>query len=260
MQGKVSLEEYAARFHVEYRDINIDPFRSGTDALDDKFSKFDAVMADGAPFGTAVGFYQHHLTDLLVRSEIVMALDDIKPDRTLVLLLHRLDNLETANIFTDLQSCWKKVRLFKPTTSYRHSTSFYAIAEGLDPSEKAAVKLRERSARQWREKSEVNLIMKVLRSTDEHEKAEGVRKLMRLVEIDGRTSNDAMDEQARADVEDFWEIFGEGLTNLAEDSKLWAIQTAGLKTVQKLAREHAANLQAEKARANLTGELDLSWR
>jgi 23S rRNA U2552 (ribose-2'-O)-methylase RlmE/FtsJ len=153
------------RFEIQYLDITMlstelgglggVPLRSDPEIFSTKrpYSdiKFDLIIADGAVL-------ENHLrspdrTKLIegVRlraSELVLALQRIKHGGTFVMLLHHIDNWETVQILHDFQS-FATVRVKKPTTSHKASSSFYMIAENVIPTSASAVALVAKWKNTW---------------------------------------------------------------------------------------------------------------
>lgn len=151
------------RFEIQYLDITMlstelggVPLHSDPEIFSTKrpYSdiKFDLIIADGVVLESHVR--SPNRTKLvegvrLRASELVLALQRIKHGGTFVMLLHHIDHWETVQILHDFQS-FATVRVKKPTTSHKASSSFYMIAENVIPTSASAVALVAKWKNAWK--------------------------------------------------------------------------------------------------------------
>jgi 23S rRNA U2552 (ribose-2'-O)-methylase RlmE/FtsJ len=150
------------RFEIQYLDITMLSTELSCIPLDidpEIFStkrpyndlKFDLVIADGAVLESHLRSPDRTKIVEGVRlraSELVLALQRVKQGGTFIMLLHHLDSWETVQILHDFQSL-ATVRVKKPTSSHKASSSFYMIAEDIKPTSTAAAALVSKWKNTW---------------------------------------------------------------------------------------------------------------
>ena len=149
------------RFEINYLDITMLAAEFGRTSVIPSLSnerpylhtKFDLVIADGAVLESHErSEYRTKIVEgvRLRASELVIALRRIKPGGTFVMLLHHMNAWETVQILRDFQA-FATVRVKKPKTSHKASSSFYLIAENVKPTDPAALAFMQKWKTTWRE-------------------------------------------------------------------------------------------------------------
>jgi hypothetical protein len=82
----------------------------------------------------------------LISAQLILALTRIKTGGTLVMLLHKLDTWQTANLLYTF-SKFSNIKLFKPCNHHKTRSSFYMIAKNVDEKSEHA----KSALKSWRE-------------------------------------------------------------------------------------------------------------
>ncbi|TVY54180.1 hypothetical protein LCER1_G004590 [Lachnellula cervina] len=119
--------------------LTIRPFR---------FHSFDLVFCDGMVLRTQQreDYREKNEVIRLSTSQLILAMQRIKPGGTLVMLLHKIDSFPAANIL-HIFSKFAKVEAFKPQKKHATRSSFYMIAKDVQAGHEAAKAVVE----EWRE-------------------------------------------------------------------------------------------------------------
>lgn len=84
-------------------------------------------------------------------SQLVLAMQRLRPGGTLMILLNRADSWDTARILADIDKFSDSLTLFKPHPKpYAKRSAFYAVARGVNPDCAAAKSAVEKWKREWR--------------------------------------------------------------------------------------------------------------
>ncbi|KAH6999452.1 hypothetical protein EDB80DRAFT_780171 [Ilyonectria destructans] len=114
--------------------------------------EFDVVFCGGAVVRNheRAEYRQSCETMRLETSQLVLALQRIRQDATLVLVLHRADAWRSVYLM-HVFSGFSDIQLFKPTTAHARKSSFYMVACNVQPQKAEAKQAVEEWKRQWRE-------------------------------------------------------------------------------------------------------------
>ena len=82
----------------------------------------------------------------LLTSQLVLALQRVRPGGTVVILLHRLDSWRSVALLHRF-AAFARIRLFKPRHGHTMRTSFYLVAQNVQPRCAAA----QRAVGAWKE-------------------------------------------------------------------------------------------------------------
>ena len=95
---------------------------------------FDLVFCDGQVLRThhRAAYRERHEALRLTVSQLILALQRIRPGGTLVMLLHKIEAWDTTELLYKF-SRFSSVRLFKPQKKHAIRSSFYLIAENVEP-------------------------------------------------------------------------------------------------------------------------------
>jgi 23S rRNA U2552 (ribose-2'-O)-methylase RlmE/FtsJ len=84
----------------------------------------------------------------LTTSQLILALQRIRPGGTLVMLLHKIESWHTAELLYRL-SQFSSVQLFKPERKHAIRSSFYLVAKNVQPYSETAKELVEEWKQTW---------------------------------------------------------------------------------------------------------------
>lgn len=117
----------------------------------------------------------------LTCSQLILALQRIKPGGTLIMLLHKVEAWRTMKLLCSFDR-FSQIELFKPLAAHRKRSSFYLIAKNVQPRQPAAVGAVNEWKTIWK-----NATFKILSDPDiadrtdgseEHERAEEVPEIL----------------------------------------------------------------------------------
>ncbi|KAH8905006.1 hypothetical protein BR93DRAFT_914895 [Coniochaeta sp. PMI_546] len=113
-------------------------------------SKFDLVFCDGQVLRTherhRQSYRERHEATRLLTSQLVLALQRIRDGGTLIVLLHRVEQWNTARLLQTMNKI-AEIKLFKPRHTWGPRGSFYLVAEKVRPHGVEA----ERAVRGWKD-------------------------------------------------------------------------------------------------------------
>ncbi|KAM7211372.1 hypothetical protein V8F06_013252 [Rhypophila decipiens] len=126
--------------------------------------KFDIIFCGGTVVRnhTQTQSYQSYRrgteSTRLLTSQLVMAMNRIRPGGTMVIVLHRADAWTTVALFYRFSkfSDVSKMRLFKSNKAHARKGSFYLVVSGVDPETMEAQKSVDEWRRQWMSASMLN--------------------------------------------------------------------------------------------------------
>lgn len=145
-----------SRVHIQYRDITMLAAEYGvTDISEDhpdvsNFSldrpwatkSFDLVFCDGQVLRTHaphIASYRERLeARRLTCSQLILAMQRIKPGGTFIMLLHKVEMWNTMKLLSIFDEI-SQIQLFKPITSHKSRGSFYLIAKNVQPHQPEAL-------------------------------------------------------------------------------------------------------------------------
>ncbi|KAK4212259.1 S-adenosyl-L-methionine-dependent methyltransferase-like protein [Rhypophila decipiens] len=115
-------------------------------------SQFDLVFCDGQVLRTHErGEHRaDHEAGRLLTSQLVLALQRIRPGGTMIILLHRANSWSTIRLIYTFDLFSDSIQLFKPTKAHRMRGSFYLVAKGVQPVREAALEAVQRWKAQWK--------------------------------------------------------------------------------------------------------------
>lgn len=118
--------------------------------------EFDLVFCGGTVVRnhaqTRSGYRNHREGTRLLTSQLVLALERIRPGGTMVVVMHRADtwaNVALLHLFGKF-SDGGRMQLFKPKRAHARKGSFYAVVRGVQPRTVEAVGAVERWKGLWR--------------------------------------------------------------------------------------------------------------
>ncbi len=148
---EVLLNSY--RSTVIYHDITMFAKEFGTEEIPrthpgrDSFSlerpfinqRFDFVICDGQVLRThdRPEYRERTEANRLTSSQLILALQRIRPGGTLIMLLHKIESLDTMELLY-LFSQFSNIEVFKPLRKYAIRSTFYLIAKNVQPSVESA--------------------------------------------------------------------------------------------------------------------------
>lgn len=132
--------EFQPRFDLYFADIT--SFQLGPSTIDhERFwslptpissGRFDLVIVDGHQLRTQVSEYAAPWDiDRLLISQIIIALQTVRPGGTIIIKLTHPESIMTAKVLFLLESLSKRLSTYKPRTMHTKRGSFYAVARGL---------------------------------------------------------------------------------------------------------------------------------
>lgn len=112
---------------------------------------FDLIFCDGQVLRThsRAGYREEHEAWRLLTSQLVLALQRVKVDGKIVALLHKLDAWDTIVLLHTL-SKFSSLRLFKPKKKHAIRSSFYVVAERIQPQSVGALQAVATWKKEWR--------------------------------------------------------------------------------------------------------------
>ena len=160
--------ETDSRIEIDFRDITMLAVEMGISDLSEilpshpdapAFSsdrpfqgmEFDIVLCDGQVLRTHPRHsYRENCEALrLLTSQLVLALQRVRPDGTVVILLHRVDSWRSVALLHMFEA-FADIRLFKPRNGHAMRTSFYLVAKHVQPRCAAAQKAVVVWKEQWK--------------------------------------------------------------------------------------------------------------
>ncbi|KAK4039554.1 hypothetical protein C8A01DRAFT_16463 [Parachaetomium inaequale] len=157
----------SAQIYVSFRDITLLAEEMGTPASSVPAShpdaasfssdrpfmdqEFDLVFCDGQVLRTHERLEYRQKTEAtrLLTTQLVLALQRIRPGGTIVILLHKADAWPSVQLMHTFAAFADGVELFKPRAGHRVRSSFYLVAKGVRPWREAAVEAVRRWKVQW---------------------------------------------------------------------------------------------------------------
>lgn len=167
---------------------------------------FDLVFCDGQVLRTheVADYRQQREAGRLACSQLVLAMQRIKPGGTLVMLLHRVEMWQTIKLLRIFDKI-SHLRLFKPKKAHNTRSSFYLVADNVQPHREEAVAAIDEWKTAWKE---ATFSLPVQNEKRDEEKV---------------PNSHPLDKEA----EDLIASFGERLIKLGEP--VWLIQKDALK-------------------------------
>lgn len=148
---KVLLD--SSRSTVHYHDITMFAREFGVDEVPcthpgrDSFSlerpfidqRFDIVICDGQVLRTHERPEYREPTEAnrLTSSQLILALQRIRPGGTFIMLLHKIESLDTMELLYRF-SQFSDIEVFKPLKKHAIRSTFYLIAKNVQPSSESA--------------------------------------------------------------------------------------------------------------------------
>ncbi|KAF2019547.1 hypothetical protein BU24DRAFT_341125 [Aaosphaeria arxii CBS 175.79] len=137
---------------VEAKDVPTDHPDAQNFIFDQPFSgqDYDLVFCDGQVLRTheRPDYREHGEIGRLRAAQLVLAMQRIRENGRLVMLLHRNDAVDVVSLLYTL-SRFSSIRLFKPQKKHAMMSSFYVIAEGVHPRSQEALDAVEMWKKQW---------------------------------------------------------------------------------------------------------------
>ncbi|KAK4446722.1 S-adenosyl-L-methionine-dependent methyltransferase-like protein [Podospora aff. communis PSN243] len=117
--------------------------------------QFDIVFCDGQVLRAHKRGQHRERTEAprLTTSQLVLALQRIRPGGTLIMLMHRADSWRSVKTIHAFSQFSDTVQLYKPKSGHQLRSSFYMVAKGVKPRRKDALEAVERWKAHWREKT-----------------------------------------------------------------------------------------------------------
>ncbi|KAL2040578.1 hypothetical protein N7G274_006557 [Stereocaulon virgatum] len=176
-------------------------------------TSFDLVFCDGQVLRThSVASYRvPKEATRLICSQLILAMQRIKPGGTFIMLLHKPEMWQTMRllrIFDEIAT----IRLFKPAKTHATRSSFYLIATNVNPELTVAVEAVAEWKTAWKEATFPD-------NVDDHNDTE-------QNDIHMGKNAEETDEQNEEEVSELLESFGERLIELSEH--VWRIQKDAL--------------------------------
>lgn len=93
---------------------------------------FDTVICDGQVLRThtRASYRENREARRLTVTQLALGLENIKPGGTMIVLLHKVEAMDTVELLYQLNR-FSTVRLFKPATSHAKRSSFYMVASDI---------------------------------------------------------------------------------------------------------------------------------
>jgi 23S rRNA U2552 (ribose-2'-O)-methylase RlmE/FtsJ len=112
--------------------------------------RFDLVFCDGQVLRKHVReeYREKREAWRLLTSQLVLALQRVKNGGRIVVLLHKVDAWETV-VLLHMLSKFSSLRLFKPVKKHATRSSFYAVADNVEPRSKGALQAVVRWKKSW---------------------------------------------------------------------------------------------------------------
>ena len=177
-------------------------------------TSFDLVFCDGQVLRThSVASYRARKeATRLICSQLILAMQRIKPGGTFIMLLHKSEMWQTIRLLSIFDRI-ATIRLFKPAKTHATRGSFYLIATNVDPELTAAVEAVAEWKTAWKEATFPD-------NVDDHDDTEHDNEHM------GENAEET-DKQNKEEVSELLASFGEHLIELSEH--VWRIQKDALK-------------------------------
>lgn len=126
---------------------DIENFLPRTFSSDDSF---DLILCDGQVLRThtRASYREAREARRLAASQLVLALERVRPGGTMIVLLHRVELWSTVFLLHKF-SKFSSLMLFKPTAGHAKRSSFYMVATKIDPQHPEAVLAIEKWKKIW---------------------------------------------------------------------------------------------------------------
>ena len=114
---------------------------------------FDLVFCDGqvlrAHTPKTASYREQREAGRLTCSQLILAMQRIKPGGTFIMLLHRVETWRTIKLLSTFDKI-SEIKLFKPTTCHRTRSSFYLIAKNVQPNQPEALVAIDEWKESWK--------------------------------------------------------------------------------------------------------------
>lgn len=114
---------------------------------------FDLVICDGQVLRThapyIAGYREQREAGRLTCSQLILAMQRIKPGGTFIMLLHRVETWRTIKLLSTFDKI-SEIELFKPITCHRTRGSFYLIAKNVRPDQPEALVAIDEWKESWK--------------------------------------------------------------------------------------------------------------
>lgn len=171
---------------------------------------FDLVFCDGQVLRShaphIASYREQREAGRLTRSQLILAMQRIKPGGTFIMLLHKVEMRKTVELLSIFDKI-SKIELFKPIIAHGTRSSFYLIAKNVQPRQPEALAAINEWKAAWKN------------ATFPSPADEGNRNRPDFVEEHGRQQNE--------EVSSLLASFGERLIELGEP--VWKIQKDALR-------------------------------
>lgn len=113
---------------------------------------FDLVFCDGQVLRTqeVASYRQQREAGRLACSQLILAMQRIKPGGTLIMLLHRVEMWQTIKLLSIFDKI-SDLHLFKPREAHNTRSSFYLVAKNVQPHSEEAIAAVEGWKATWKE-------------------------------------------------------------------------------------------------------------
>ncbi|KAL8824436.1 MAG: hypothetical protein Q9191_005057 [Dirinaria sp. TL-2023a] len=190
--------------------------------------RYDLVFCDGQVLRT----HQPHRESRreqseaarLTCSQLILALQRIKPGGTLIMLLHKVEEWRTMKLLR-LFDRFSQIELFKPLAAHRKRSSFYLIAKDVQPLEPAALGAVNEWKTTWK-----NATFKILSDPEIADSTDGSEEHVRVEEV-----------------AEILGSFGERWIKLGEP--IWRIQRDALKKLIKGKKAQSSRRRCQESEA-----------
>ncbi|KAJ5150882.1 uncharacterized protein N7482_010134 [Penicillium canariense] len=112
---------------------------------------FDLVICDGQVLRTHIraSYRERREAKRLTTTQLALGLQNLKPGGTMVVLLHKIEAWDTANLIREFSE-FASVRLLKPKKGHANRSSFYMVATNIRSQGPEAVRAVAKWKRIWR--------------------------------------------------------------------------------------------------------------
>ncbi|KAI1396123.1 FtsJ-like methyltransferase-domain-containing protein [Hypoxylon fuscum] len=112
---------------------------------------FDLVLCDGQVLRTheRAAYRENREARRLMVTQLALGLGHLQPGGTMVVLLHKLEKYDTANLVRTFSN-FSSVRLFKPKSSHTIRSSFYMVATNVQSNHPEAIRAVESWKATWK--------------------------------------------------------------------------------------------------------------
>ena len=146
---------------------------------------YDLVFCDGQVLRThavhTATYRERCEAGRLMCSQLLFAMQRIKPGGTLIMLLHKVELWKTMKLLNTFDKI-AQIELFKPVTGHRTRSSFYLIAKDVRPGEAVALAAIDEWKTSWK-----NATFSVcVKKDDDHEEDDHNEEVSRLLETFGQ--------------------------------------------------------------------------